>query len=568
MQVHLPCLSLPLKHQRNIYLVKTSSWYLLLALAGAAGGFAFPPSIFGVLAFVAFVPLIIALEQEHLRFQRMRLLYTFFFCFHGAANWWVMSWQQETDPFLMAAGAGLWLGHPFFLMPAFWIYLYLRKRVSLTFALGALPLLWTAVEWLHSLGDLSYPWLAVGYTQTYYTWLIQIADLGGVWIVSFLVMMLNALAAHWWLKRQRLGIHLAVGGGVISMVLLYGITQTIAYTHGFNMTAPKSNGIMFGVVQPDIDPWDKWQHKSLNEMVDLHRHLQDSLNALQHCDVSVWSETAIPVDVEDARYQYTLTPLRQWIDSSNTALLTGCADFVYYPAATAPANARPYRLDESQKYKVYNSAAFLLPHQPQVAIHHKSRLTPFGEGVPYSDELTFLQSWLQWGVGISGWNKGEGATVLSYPPTEQHPRDTIKMGPVICIESIYPNYVADYVRKGANILSVITNDAWYDGTFGPEQHYCIARMRAVETRREIVRCGNSGVSGFISATGQSLYQAKPMQSLATAHPMFLEERQSFYVRFGDWLPQLCSLFTVGIMLWVRIRKSKVERGSADNANLR
>lgn len=518
--------------------MNTRTIYLIAAVAGMLGGFSFPPVPNGFLAFGMFVPLLVLMEQQAVEKKTVRLLYVFFFFFHGAANWWVMSWQKETDPFLMIAGAALWLGHAYFLMPAFLLYTYIRKRTSLTIALASLPFLWTSVEWLHSLGDLSYPWLAVGYTQTYSTNLIQIADVTGVWGVSFVVVVVNSILAHWWLTRKRVTAYVAAITVLFVCLIGYGEYSKSVY-------GKEKGSVTFGVVQPNIDPWKKWKGESY-EMMDKHLRLQDSLNKQRHCDISVWSETAIPIGILLPQNEDVHTYMQRWADTSHTAIFTGFADWKFYPEATAPVNARPYPLRDNTKYKVFNSAGILIPNSTNVPVHHKSKLTPFGEGFPFSDDITFLQNVLQWGVGISGWNKGEGANALPIVVRG----DTVKVGPVICIESIYPNYVADYARNGANVLAVITNDAWYDGTFGPEQHYCIARMRAVESRRYIVRCGNSGVSGFISATGESVEQAQTRTALALHGTVPLLTTQTLYMKFGDWLPISSTLLMLCCVLWV------------------
>jgi apolipoprotein N-acyltransferase len=176
--------------------------------------------------------------------------------------------------------------------------------------------------------------------------------------------------------------------------------------------------------------------------------------------------------------------------------------------------------------------------------------------MPFSDDVPAIRSWLRWGVGISGWNKGGGASVL---PVLRGTDTLARVGPVICIESIYPGYVADYVRRGADVLAVITNDAWYDGTFGPHQHYCISRMRAIETRRDIVRCGNTGISGCISRTGASYSEAPARARTALAGAVHLYNDQSIYVLVGDWVPWLCALLSACIGVWTwRSGRSRLE----------
>jgi apolipoprotein N-acyltransferase len=484
----------------------------------------------GFLAYAAFVPLILVLEEyvDDKRFNR--LLYLFFFCFHGAANWWVMSWQTETDPYLMIAGAGLWLGHPFFLMPAFWMYRAVRKRQSVALSLGFLAVAWTACEWLHSLTDLSYPWLALGYTQIDASSIVQIADIGGVWLVSLVVISINAACAYMILMKHRRRAVLLRIVAVLSIGMVYGTYRELALQ---DSAAPV---MRVGLVQPSINPWVKWKG-GIDDMIRVHRYLQDSLNAVAPCDVSVWSETAVPLGLRSDEYFFLRRGLQQWVDGTGTSLLTGYADYAEAPDPTHPGYT---------SLNIYNAAGIMNPGSTDMPTHHKSRLTPFGEYMPFSDDVPAIRNWLRWGVGISGWNKGAGATVI---PVVRGKDTLARVGPVICIESIYPGFVADYVRRGADVLAVITNDAWYDGTFGPRQHYCISRMRAIETRRDIMRCGNTGVSGFISRTGRSTAEAPPRAYTAVAGTVRLHNEQSVYVSYGDWVPWLCVMLTIGTGVW-------------------
>jgi apolipoprotein N-acyltransferase len=530
--------------------------YLILFLSGAVAGFSFAPLSLGILMAIAFVPLILHLDSMAVTspagvsvWRMIRPLYVFFFAFHGASNWWVMSWQKETDPFLMIAGAALWLGHPFFLMPGFLIFGWIRKRASLKFSLMLLPFIFCSIEWLQSFGDLSYPWLAIGYSMvgSESTMLIaQIGDLVGVFGVGLLLMAINAIIA-WWVRQHQITIKEAVAScAVLTLVLGYG-----AYRMYFTPSNSTAKTVRFTVVQPSINPWSKWENSDIMGMTRLHEELQ--LKA-EPSDVALWSETALPIDLNSPEYAGFLQELRSFVDTTNTALITGFADFVEYPKESAPFNAQSHPFNPEIRRTVFNSACIINPIQApdtELPIHHKSRLTPFGEGVPFADDFPFLRSLLSWGVGISGWNKGSGATVLPLIKSG----DTIaRIAPVICIESIYPNYVADFTRKGATHLAVITNDAWYDGTFGPRQHFAIAQFRAIESRLPLIRCGNSGISGWIDERGVSRGElparSKSAQTYSVPYPSL--QSATLYVQWGDWISLLSTIIMIaGILYAVR-----------------
>jgi apolipoprotein N-acyltransferase len=428
----------------------------------------------------------------------------------------------------------------------------MRKRgMPLAASLVALCALQVSIEWLHSLGDLSYPWLALGYTQLRSSALVQIADLAGVWGVSLIVIAMNAVIYGWirqtslrgWLVESPLRGALQLGGWMVAVValpLLYGVLRLMEFS-------PESaRPVRIAVVQPNINPWRKWSYADMQPMLDQHRALQDSLRRITTFELALWSETALPVSLLDGSGAALLEQIQRWCDSTGIAVLTGFAEIERY---------RPLR--------AYNAAILIAPQATQFPIHRKSRLTPFGEYMPYSDAFPALAEALQWGVGISSWAKGPGATVLPLV----HGSDTLlRLGVMICIESIYPNYCADFVRRGATVLAVITNDAWYDGTPGPDQHFAIAQMRAIETRRPVVRCTNSGISGFISPVGSVVQRAPARRAVALAGTVVPHQEQTFYVRAGDWLPVVLLLIAGGMILrWEIARRRMCPRPVAQHS---
>jgi apolipoprotein N-acyltransferase len=148
--------------------------------------------------------------------------------------------------------------------------------------------------------------------------------------------------------------------------------------------------------------------------------------------------------------------------------------------------------------------------------------------------------WFEWGVGMSGWGKGQRRDPLPFRSTAgaQH-----SIGTIICIESIYPEVARDMVLNGADVLAVITNDAWFNGTPGPWQHEVIARMRAIETRRSIVRCANSGISAMIRPSGDDDVLT-PMQRGALIGTLPTSTAITPFVRIGNVLPIACLILII------------------------
>lgn len=536
-----------------------SKLYLYSLVSGVLLGAAFPPLPTWLGVFVGFVPLLLALRSPESEKRFARLLYVCFFVMHGISNWWVSSWQTESDPFLFVSGFALWLGHPFFFMLPFLGMRLLSKRFGSSIGWASFPFLWTAFEYLHSLGDLSYPWLTIGYTQAYNTEWVQIADIAGVWGVSFVIVTINVLIScivreavsrrsiHW-----RMLVSPAMFGILACAVLpwMYGKIRLEEIVQ-MDKKAPRFTA---GVIQPNINPWKKWQGSTLDQVA-LHQKIQDSLNAFKHLDLAVWSETGVPFLGMLRSNPEGLSFLQPWINDSKTALLTGFSEFAVYNKEQAPSYAKPIPSDPTIMYNSFNAAILMQPSDgsatQQYPVHRKMRLTPFGENIPFGDVLPFLERWLQWGVGISSWTKGKVQKPLAIKLTE---KDSLKIGCIICIESVYPGFVRNYAAQGANIFSVITNDAWYNYTFGPEQHYQISVLRAIENRRAIIRCANSGVSGFIAPTGYSYNRLKPYTSAGLASSVPLITETSLYTRYGDLLPIGCTILSLLGIIAARFKK--------------
>lgn len=550
-----------------------AKYALFAALSGAFLGLAFPPYPFGFLAIVAFVPILFLFETRQLLKHKFLYLYITFFLYHAIANWWIGSWQSETDPYLTVSGIALCFAHPFFFFIPFWFYFHIRKSFGSKVALWTFPLGWVAFEWLHSLGEASYPWLNIGYTQLYNTYWIQFIDITGIWGASLLLayanivvlmMILNlrnsggtfSIKQALWNRNKQYSLSIIA---IFILPLVYGYFTTKIYSHE-NLL--KSNPSLFvGIVQPNINPWRKWDTKGI-EQVTLHKYLQDSLAESQGAplDLCVWSETAIPYISLSVNYGHFYPFITEWLNKSGTALLTGFSEYYVYPNnSEAPTTARAWVLDESKLWEPFNTALLLNPPpanslNPQ--IYRKSKLTPFAERFPYADKLSFTQNWLKWGVGISSWGIGKE----QYPMKVKANGKEANIGSIICIESIYPNFCAGFVRGGADILAVITNDAWYDFTVGPSQHYDMSVARAIENRRYIVRAANTGISGFISPTGASIKQAAQYQATAISELVPLIEDKTLYTTLGDWLPEVAFIISLIYIIIGIIHRKRLSAG--------
>lgn len=523
--------------------------YFASVLSGVLLTLSFPPLPFFLTAFIAFVPILLLFSADESK-RKYLYLYITFFIYHSGSNWWIGSWQADSDPYLTASSIVLAFVHPFFFMVPFGLFFIVKKRISTHAALWGFPVFWTLFEWAHGLGELSYPWLTIGYTQIYNIYWIQFVDITGVWGASLLIALVNVIILKSILLFTKLngikefsqnqqGKVLLVSILLIFIIpIFYGLVRTSQFNHSELISQNKNLSV--GIIQPAINPWRKWE-MSVDEMIKLQMDIADSLLTNDNKpSLIIWNETAIPRHVNVSN-KYTYFNLLSWADDRGVSLFTGVAEVQYFNSKNKTLTARRDSSQADLYFESFNSSILINPNQlGDAQSYQKMRLTPMAERLPYAEQLMFMRSWFEWGVGISSWGIGKKQKNLNVEVNNS----TASLGPVICIESIYPEFVSNTVSNGAEFLVIITNDAWYDYTPGPEQHYVIAAMRAIENRRYIARCANTGVSGVLSPIGTSISRLPQYTKAGLTENIPLLKNLTLYAQFGDWLAYMILFATI------------------------
>ncbi len=505
----------------------------LAVTTGVLFALAFPPVPTGLTAFVALVPLLFLIERIGSAAGVFRWSYLAFLVGNAGTIWWISGWWGE-DPWLKAAGVVVNLIHPLLFTPPLIVYHVIRRRTGFAAAAAAFPFLWTAWEWLLHLPELSFPWLLLANTQTYDVMNIQFISWTGAfgltfWITGITILIFvptrQLLRGHWQLHSRRMYVIAAV---LVLALVLPKIHSALVMDDPVRASAT----LRVGIIQPDIDPYDKWgagetPMQKLRSLVEIY----DSL-AAYNPDLMLLPETAIPFRILQPRYDEEWRWLRAHVDSVGVPLLTGFPHTVLYEdPATAPASARRIR-DSQLRWLDFNSAMLMEPGEVAPQIYHKSRLTPLSERIPYLDALPFLQDALSWGVGISNWGLGNDTTVFHLRNNEK----TIGFWAMICYETLYPSFAAGFAKRGAQAFGVITNDGWFGNSSGPYQLKQYTVLRAVENRRAVARCANNGISCFIDPYGRVRQETALYTRTGIIGIVPLIEEQTFYTRYGDWLP--------------------------------
>ena len=418
---------------------------------------------------------------------------------HYSAIPWPLSWLPIAA---LAAYCGLYVG--LVCLGLSWLAPLLGGG-----ALAAAPILWVAGEWIRGWLMDGFPWGLVGYSQHSVLAVIQIADLSGVYGVSFVVVAANAaLAALLALPWRR-----AVPGVAGALVLAGG---AIGYGVLALRSADAAASVPVAVIQPSVEQSVKWDPASREEILDRYERLTREA-ARSRPVLVVWPETAAPIFLRGE--PELLRRLTRLATDVGTPLLVGSVD-----REPGPAGA------------LLNSA-FLLTGQGITGKYDKMHLVPFGEYVPLSGLIGFVRSWAEF---ISDFAPGEQATVF--------PLEAGRFGTVICYEVIFPELFRRVVAGGASFMTNITNDAWFGETSGPWQHLATLPLRAVEHRVGIARAANTGVSAFVEPSGRITAWLPIGARGVLERRVALRQGPTVYTRYGDWLPWGCCLAAAATLM--------------------
>lgn len=510
----------------------TLSGVVLPLLSGLLLGISFPtwPTVhLEPLAWVALVPLLVSVERDvrFAPFFRKVWAATSLFCL--IALWWVCL-ATLTGGILTIFVQSLFSTVPFIL------YFLLRQRAGQRYAIIMLPFLWTAWEWAYMQQDFSLGWLTLGNSQANLLWMVQYADLTGVWGVSFWLVACNVLVLL--LLRSWGEIRTA---GTIAVVMGLMFVAPLVYAWRLLDGAERQDPgrrVRVALVQPDIDPHEKWGAIGSEETMNLLFRLTGRSLVTGRVDLVLWPETAIPFYIRDPGNELFMSAVMSSVDRWQTPLLTG------FPDAERPARAVASR-DAGTVYgagandrplAAYNASMLLQPGDPGIQIYRKMRLVPFGERVPYSEYLPLLENLSFSLSGITSWQQGREATVMTVRGSRGAP---FRIANIICYESIFPGLVAEFVSGGAQLLTLVTNDGWYGTSYGPWQHAAIGRFRCIENRRSLARCANTGVTLFYDRFGRTIAETPWWQPAVLVADVPLESGLTFYTAHPDLFPKAC-----------------------------
>ena len=394
---------------------------------------------------------------------------------------------------------------------------------------------WLAFEYIHHNWELSWPWLTLGNAFATHPEWVQWYEYSGTTGGSLWILLTNIIAYSLFAEYRINGktkiyyIKLAIWIAVLAVpVLSSGVIINYEKKTVADALPTATKNIV--IVQPNIDPYtEKFTGSVEMQIQQLIILSEKKIN--NNTTLVVWPETAIPASANEAdiKKNFFYYPVWSFLQRHPfVSLLTGINSYKVYGKDKKLAS-KTARFDEQSGiyYDEFNTAAFF-EADTSIQLYHKAKLVPGVETLP--SFLSFMGKWFEDLGGISG-TLGRDSERKVFTPWNKH----FKAAPIICYESIYSDYITEYIRKGANVLTVITNDGWWGNTPGYKQHMNYARLRAVETRKWIARSANTGISCFIDPLG-NIIEPQPWDT-ATSFRLSVpvDTHQTLFVKYGDVL---------------------------------
>lgn len=464
-------------------------------------------------------------------------LYPGLFTWNILCTWWV--WFASPG----GAVAMLLLNTLMMTLP-FLFYSLSRNIVGASRALVFLVLFWLGFEYLHHTWQIAYPWLTLGNGFATAPQLVQFYEYLGVSGGSLWILLVNVLLFQ---IMRNPNLRISLGAAFV-------LAAPVFWSHWLwnmqsNCVKPEVNML---VVQPNIDPYEKFiEGEELEQVRNFIKMVEPKIT--EETDYIILPETAI-VEYLNEAYINQLPSIRMLVNlihrNPGIEIITGASTYRFFEDP----EKRSLTARQAQSgdwYDSYNTSLRIDSSGVQ-EIYHKSRLVPGVERMPYPKILGFLEYLSIDMGGISG-SLGSDPEAMAFN-TENGPG----MATLICYESVFGEYVGDFVRKGADLLLVITNDGWWGNTPGHIQHMHYARLRAIEHRKEVVRSANTGISCHIDDNGRILKRTNWWEpDVIEVSAKALDYRTFFSVN-GDVIGKISSFLSVFVLigLWVRRRVLK------------
>lgn len=509
---------------------------LLSVASGLIGAFAFPMMIGGVmlpnmgfLAWLAFVPLFIAIRDEGLR-KIFLLTFLAFLVFHSISLYWLYNALVQFGKLapvvaILVLSLLMIMQASFFAVALTWAKGISNKTDIPLFVL--VPLAFVATGFLRAYFPFGgFPWNNIAYTQSGYPLLIQTADFLSVYGVTFLIIIVN-----WFISDLIHGLQSGQKFGLLSRFIVVALLTIFTFAYGWyrletvEVRPVGADYARVAIVQGNIPQDEKWDSELINANIAVYSNYMKTIKESQ-VDLSIWPESSypyiLPMSVGSLKPEHLgLNPAKKG------------ASWLLFGALSS----------DNGGDTLYNSA-ILTDNKGNIAgRYHKVHLVPFGEYVPFRNLLFFVSKLV---APVGEFKQGTGFRPLVIG-------NGVTIAPMICYEDVFPDISRTFTKNGADILITLTNDAWYGWTSAAQQHLHISVFRSVENRRYMLRAANTGISAVIGPTGNIDLASDLFQRSFMLSNVPVLKTQTLYNKVGDVFAYLCLglLLLLSLIIYIR-----------------
>ncbi len=523
---------------------------LLAIFSGLLFAFGWPTYGFPLFLFFAFVPILLAefqLRQSNTKRKGLKvfgLAYITFFIWNVITTSWLVYASVFGACFAVFVNSAL-------MATLILIYHKYAKRSSQNRALLFLVTLWISFEKLHLIWEFSWPWLNLGngFSEhvTWIQWYEYTGTFGGtLWVLLANVLVFKSVLSYQ--KSKSKALLKTQGLKLLSLIVIPILISVFIYWN-YEHDGDQVNVVL---LQPNIDPYSEKYNTTNFKMVTLLTELSDT-KVTEETDFIIAPETVFAQNVKIRQFENSLlkSQLNQYITKNpRVNFLTGMS-FIDVIKDESQVRKETNQYNETTWYDDYNSAV-LLNSIDQVQFYHKSKLVVGIENFPYQSILKPIigDAMIDLGGTVAMKTTQEDRSVFTAS------NGKFKAAPIICYESVYGEFVTGYIRNEANFLTIITNDAWWNDTQGHKQHLSLARLRAIETRRDIARSANTGISAIINARGDVTSKLGYNKQGALEGQVVTNEALTFYTMAGDYIARICFFILIFIFLIGFFRKKR------------
>lgn len=508
-------------------------------------------ALFGIIPLLCMERIASILGKKHIWIYH----YSAFVLWNAATTFWVCNATIGGGLFAIFANA-------LQMSLVFGLFRMSRKRFS-----GALPYIFLMVTWIawerfYFDAEISWPWLVLGNSFARTTWAIQwyefTGSLGGslwIWVsnLSLFGLMTSMSSGRWgeWNIKARIA---AITGILALFIIPPVVSSSIGKQYQDSMN-DSGRQLEVLIIQPNIDPYNKFQamtQEQQNAILLDHaeKYLEQRKNDSTATPLLVLAPETFTRDIIPGEYQRSRT-WRRFTgflkDYPNVNILFGASSYDYIESTEAPSSTAR-KLGDNLWVESHNSA-LITDGTLRTEIFHKSKLVVGVEHTPYPAIFCKIDDLLG---GVMG--RCVGQEEVSLLNVESLSGNRIPVGCAVCYESVYGEYYTDYIRKGAEAMTIITNDAWWGDTPGYRQHLSYASLRAIETRRAIARCANTGISAIISPSGEIIQPTPWWEPAVIKSQIPLRNDLTFYVIHGDIIGRICTFLFWMLLLAFLVRR--------------